>query len=321
MIYLIGFLWVLWIIVWAVKPARVVRSDFELERLAMQGDRRARFDRQRKNFYSAILTIKYIKIIVLSVVLVGIAATNYGVSGTIWSIVGAVFGLWLSGRRVVSSLAQKMYTKMERPLMRRLKKMRTLMNLIDFRVESAEQERAVESIQELRYLLDNTANLVDVDTDILLKNSLTFGEAKVREIMTVSSEIISVRKDEFLGPLVLDELYKKGHSVLPVVSPDLDHIIGTINLEYLLNLDVKKSQTAEKAMEPRVYYVEQNSRLLEVLSMFVSSGHHLIIVVDRNGKTVGLVAMSDILQKLFGDSINQSSELFEHATTASKHRQ
>ena len=121
--------------------------------------------------------------------------------------------------------------------------------------------------------------------------------------MTPRENIDHVQKGEFLGPLVLDELHALGHSRLPVVDKDLDHIVGILHMRDMLSLDIKRSSTAEKAMEPKVYYVRQSDTLEYALGVFLKVRHHLLIVVDDESNTTGLLTIEDVIEALIGRKI------------------
>ena len=62
---------------------------------------------------------------------------------------------------------------------------------------------------------------------------------KIDEIMTPRSMIESVPMNELLGPLVLDDLHKKGYSRFPVIDGDIDHVVGVLRIQDLLTIDRK----------------------------------------------------------------------------------
>jgi CBS domain containing-hemolysin-like protein len=121
--------------------------------------------------------------------------------------------------------------------------------------------------------------------------------------MTPQSVIKYIDKKEFLGPLVLNDLHKHGHSRLPVINDDINHVVGILYLKDLLTLDVKKSATAEKIMEPKVYYIRADQTLGHALAAFLKTHHHLFIVVNEYRETVGLLTLEDVIEALIGRKI------------------
>ncbi len=131
----------------------------------------------------------------------------------------------------------------------------------------------------------------------------------VDSVMTPRSVIDFIKQSEFLGPLVLDELHALGHSRLPVIADDLDHVVGVLHLRDLLSLDVKRSVTAEKAMEKKVYYIREDDTLEHALSAFIRTRHHLFIVINKNRETVGLLTLEDVMESLIGRRIVDEDDI------------
>jgi CBS domain containing-hemolysin-like protein len=123
--------------------------------------------------------------------------------------------------------------------------------------------------------------------------------------------IDTIHHNEFLGPLTLDELHKKGHSRLPVIKHDIDHVIGILHLQSLLALDIKRSVTAEKAMDSKVHYIHQDQTLQHALAAFLRTKHHMFIVVNEFRETVGLITLEDTMEALLGRKITDEYDTHE----------
>ena len=52
--------------------------------------------------------------------------------------------------------------------------------------------------------------------------------------MTPRGVMNTVAKEDVIGPLLLDELHKTGHSRFPVTDGDIDHIVGILHIRSLL---------------------------------------------------------------------------------------
>jgi len=156
------------------------------------------------------------------------------------------------------------------------------------------------SPQELRYVVDHSHGALSDAQKRLVAGALSFSDTTVADIMTARDQIDAVKASEFLGPLVLDELHKLGHSRLPVMHGDLDHIVGILTVEELLSLGDKRSVTAEKAMDQAVTYLNRSDNLAHALDLFLQTHQHLIIVRDDEGQTAGLLTLGDVVDSLVG---------------------
>jgi magnesium and cobalt transporter len=106
-----------------------------------------------------------------------------------------------------------------------------------------------------------------------------------------------------VGPLLLDELHKTGHSRFPVIDGDIDHVVGTLHIKELLTLGDKSSKTAAQAMESRVFYINQDQTLDHALAAFIKTRHHLFIVVNGYRETAGILTLEDVMEALLGREI------------------
>jgi magnesium and cobalt transporter len=170
-------------------------------------------------------------------------------------------------------------------------------------VPHVEPYHRFDSREELQRLIDQSTGVLTDDEKTLIVHGLSFADQRVESIMTPKSMIKSIKKSEFLGPLVLSEIHELGHSRLPVIGTDIDHVVGVLHLNDLLSLDVKQSVTAEKAMESKVFYISHDDTLEHALAAFIESRHHLFIVINDFRETVGLLTLENVIEALIGRKI------------------
>lgn len=156
--------------------------------------------------------------------------------------------------------------------------------------------------------LSHMINSVQVsDTDLssdevrIVKHALTFGEKKVRDIMTPRSVIQSVRDDDVLSPVLLDELHKSGHSRFPVLSADGEGAVGILYLKDLF--DVKSHTRVAELMRGPMHYVNEDRELDHVLQAFLRTKQHLFLVVNPFAEITGLVTIEDVVEQVLGKPI------------------
>ena len=171
-------------------------------------------------------------------------------------------------------------------------------------------DSVLNSQDELLDLVKKSPGVLSAQELARLKASLEFDDKKVSDVMTPKSMIRAVESSETLGPLVLDELYKTGHSRFPVYEKDLDHVVGTLYLHDLLDMK-KGSQVAQKAMQPRVFFIRQDKDLTHAFNGFIKSRHHLFVVVNEYRETVGLLSLEDVLEALLGAKIIDEFDAFD----------
>ena len=143
---------------------------------------------------------------------------------------------------------------------------------------SQSSELDVESREELLEIVKNAGDALSKDEKKLITNSLKFKDMKVADAMIPRTMIDSIGKDEVLGPIVLDGLYKTGHSRFPVIDGDIDHVVGMLYVQDLVTIKTR---------------------------------HHLFIVINQYRETVGLLSLEDALEALLGKKINDEFDTHE----------
>jgi CBS domain containing-hemolysin-like protein len=284
-----------------MKP---VYSSFSLSELERRAKRSAvgKAELAREKVMSEIQAFLSIKTALLLVVTVLMLVVTFGwLIGIILAVLVTVVYAPLGQTKRVSKLSNRIYTKVEPKLLALIHKFPGVFSFLSD--STLQPEHRVHSKEEFQELIERSGMaLTDIERKVIV-NALDFNDKPVSSIMTPKSVIDFINKGEFLGPLVLDELHALGHSRLPVIDGDLDHVVGILYLRDLLSLDVKRSGTAEKVMDTHVYYVREDQTLEHALAAFLKNRHHMFIVINKQRETVGLLTIEDTIEALLGRRI------------------
>lgn len=303
------------LIIAAIRPKHSKFNHFELERRANMGDRSAQKALERERLLPDVVSSQRILVALLQVAVWLFSGAAFGpIFGIIVAILIAFGYGALAKFRFLRKWSQKFYERHESSILRFIEKRPGIFQLL--RSAPADDHTSsfslhVDSREELQHLVAESEDILTAGEKKLIINSLSFGDRLVRSIMTPRENIISIKKAEFLGPLVLDDLHKAGHSQLPVISGDIDHVIGILHLHSLLSLDSKRSTTAEKAMEKRVFYIREDQTLHHALAAFLRTNHLLFIVVNGQRETVGLITIGDVIKEFVGRKIVDEFDLHD----------
>lgn len=157
-------------------------------------------------------------------------------------------------------------------------------------------------------MITSHAELLDIATrsHVLSARELQQFEAilsadhrRVKDIMVPVDRIVSVSVDESLGPIVLDDLHRSGYRQFPVIKADIDHVVGVLYLDDIVDLRSVKASVRD-AYDPRVEYVTPRDLVRDVLSRCLESRRSVVIVQDDDKTTVGLVTLRDVVASLLG---------------------
>jgi CBS domain containing-hemolysin-like protein len=292
------------VLISAMQP---VRSNYSLKELRRRAKTSSLYtlELDRYELYPALHTLLRVAGAVFLVALTCLVIAAFGwFIGIFIAIVVAIFYAPLGRLSAVKKASSSLYAAIEPKLLDFAARfIKVLEALREPSVKIRESVPKVHSQDELAELIEHSGEAVGENERRLLTAALAFSGKKVKSIMTLRTNIDSIKHTEFLGPLVLDELHALGHSRLPVINKNLDTVVGILHLRDLLSLDIRNSMTAESAMEKKVFYINQNDTLEHALAIFLKARHHLCIVTNDALETVGLVTLEDVMEALIGRRI------------------
>lgn len=308
------------LIVSAFRPERSHLNVFELERLANSGDKNAKKALAREKRIPDIYSLQRVMSAVLEVLLVVFSEQAFGlaVGITVALILALEYGA-ISKLKYVKKISNNIYQKCEKSILRFIKNNQPVMKFLrSAPMEENSTSVKFSSVEELQHLIAESEGVLSSDEKKLIVSSLEFNNRLVSDVMVRRDQISSISKDEFLGPLALNDLHKLGYSRLPVVDGDIDHIIGILNLKNMLTLDEKQSSTAERAMDKKVYFIHEKQNLDQALAAFMKTHYPLLIVVNDACETVGLVSLEDVVESLVGKRLAERANVHTNASIAAR---
>ncbi len=287
-----------------VRPYRTTMSRFELRRRTEDGDEYAASLLRRESLLHDIFSLQRVVVAVLLVVISTLGGALFGwLFGLMASLLVALEAGAVARIPFFQSRSQKLYEKYEPKLLDLVEKVPGLFTLLRNVNPETNEARHLQSREELLHLVSQAGELLSSDEKQLINHALAFKSRLVSEIMTPRSMIDSVKKDELLGPLVLHDLHRTGHSRFPVIDGDIDHVVGILHVHSLLTLSKKRSVKAKTAMDSKVHYIREDQSLHHALAAFMRTHRHLFIVVNQYRETVGLLSLEDIIEALLGREI------------------
>lgn len=307
----------------AVRPERPRYSQAELARRAERPEgAEYKKELQRLALLDDMEVLLRIITTLLLVVVIMVPVALLGwVLGPIAAVVVALCYPAMARLNFIRTPARRLYARYEPALLRFVATLQPVFRVLrGTPFYKALPAARVDSKEELAELLAHSTDVLSVQQRAFITAALQFDTKTVGSIMTPRTMLDVVKKSEFLGPLVLDELHTLGHSRLPVVDEDIDHVVGILHLRDLLSLDIKHSVTAEAAMEPKMFYIHQDDTLEHALGAFLRVRHHLFIVINENRETVGLLTLEDVIEALLGRQIVDEDDIHANLRAVAKSR-
>lgn len=287
-----------------VRPLRTSLSQFELSRRQNVGDASAVAMARREKLLDDVISLQRTGVALLLVVAVMLSVVAFGwLIGTLVAVAIALEYGAIARLQPVQVRVQRLYERYETAILNFIERFPFAWRLLRGVSLEMSQRTKLDSREELEYLVTESGALLDGNERKLILHSLKFNDRTVSEVMIPKSMIDSIDKKELLGPLVLDDLHKTGHSRFPVIDKDIDHVVGILHIQDLLTISAKRSETVEKTMMPRVFYIREDQTLQHALSAFLRTHHHLFVVVNEYRETVGLISLEDVIEALLGRKI------------------
>lgn len=291
-------------------------SSFEVRRRAMAGDAEAKHQLQRSSVLPRLQALRAIIVLALVVAFTALAIHVLGwMVGVLLAILAGAHIERLARFRPLIRLSTRFYGPREATIVERLGRWRWL----DwFRPAAVPETFRIYSKAELLHLLDASPGVLSHQERVSMTGLLTMGEKQVADIMTPRTMIEGVSVDEGVGPLVIDQLHKTGHSRFPVYDKDIDHVVGMLYLHDIIELRSGHTSVRE-AMQPRVYYIREDQSLEHALHGFLRTHHHLFIVVNDYRETVGVLSLEDVMEAMMGRTIVDEFDQFDDLRQVAAH--
>lgn len=165
-----------------------------------------------------------------------------------------------------------------------------------------EPERMTE--EEIRMMVDkgNERGVIEQTEKDMIDNIFEFDDRTATDVMTHRTELFAAGAEETVGD-ILSEAIERGFSRVPVYEEDVDNIVGILYVKDMLSLlgrEDYSSVSLRSIMRPALYVPESN-RCSELLRQFKEQKVQMAIVVDEYGGTSGVVTMEDLLESIVGN--------------------
>lgn len=135
----------------------------------------------------------------------------------------------------------------------------------------------------------------------MLHRIFEFGDLKVRDVMIPRDRMIVVPEGASHDE-ILTALTEQGHSRIPVYRDSPDKVIGIIYAQELLHLWREGWLIVLQDLIHPPFEVSPDRRVAELLQEFQRRKVQIAIVVDPEGKALGLVTLEDLVEEIIGET-------------------
>lgn len=172
-----------------------------------------------------------------------------------------------------------------------------------FGVEPTEELTHVPSIEDLDLAIKASAEegtIAQRKMDLLTR-SIKFSEKDASDVMTPRVSVHSLNVESTIQDLISLSL-ETGHSRFPVISNNLDNVIGIAHVKSALTVNsMKRSAIPVSEIMSEVLAVPETRDLVSIMADMRQKRIPIVIVVDEHGGTEGLVSLEDLLEEIVGE--------------------
>ena len=148
-------------------------------------------------------------------------------------------------------------------------------------------------------------DILSDDQRNLIASAMTFDQIPVSEIMTERRDLMLLSEADFLGPLLLDKMFKTGNTHFPVLDKN-GNVFGYVNTEDIDPLKITEDQPLDHYINKKVYFARADYSLQMLLATFLRSDCTYCIIVDKEAHIVGAVTLDTLMTVLFGHHIRDT---------------
>lgn len=243
----------------------------------------------------------------------GLARSGYEValSGVITAI-GAIFvQLVASGLSGYSRNWARAFSRPTGTILRWLSITPGISHVVDFslsrgRGDDALGEDVSAALQESLDFLEESVIPADQNELRMIRGILRMDTVKVREIMVPRVDMNTAPAEATIGA-VADLMSVGGHSKIPVYNEDIDSISSVVfarDVLTALDNDVDPDGPVEPLARPALRVPESQS-LERLLRQLQEHRTGLAIVIDEYGGISGLVTVTDLIEEIVGELIDE----------------
>jgi CBS domain containing-hemolysin-like protein len=208
---------------------------------------------------------------------------------------------------MILALPNQLYVSLFRPIIWLLNAMANgLVRLTG--VEPRSELASVHTAEEFAAMLAHSREegLIEPFEHDLLTGVLDFRDRPVSAVMVPRDRMVTMPAGATVE--VVEALaVESGHSRLPVVGDDADRPFGFVHAKDLLSLSAAAYRRAvPDRLIRRMLRVPPERTLGDLMVSMRAARVHVAVVVDDDGRTVGLVTLEDLLEELVGDIRDES---------------
>ena len=145
---------------------------------------------------------------------------------------------------------------------------------------------------------------IDEEKAELMQSALEFSDTFVREVLTPWDRVVKLNMS---GSEAMDVIKGDIHSRLPVIDDD-GNPVGMVQIRKFLKARYKDASVCVNDIMDDIHFVNDDIAIDDLLTAMSNDKTHFSVVLDKDGRTIGIVTIEDILEELVGEIYDEDDK-------------
>lgn len=168
-------------------------------------------------------------------------------------------------------------------------------------IDPHEEDEAV-SEEEIRIMVDEGGEkgTIDREEQKLIRNVFEFDDLTAGEIATHRTDVdILLTEDD--DESWASEIHDSRHTLYPVCDGSHDNVIGIVNAKDYFRLDDKRRENVMSRAMSEPYFVPESIKADVLFKNMKRERRKMAVVLDEYGGMAGIITLNDLVGELVGD--------------------
>ena len=150
---------------------------------------------------------------------------------------------------------------------------------------------------------------INSDEQELINAVFTFGDLKVRDVMTPRVNIFMINIDDSISK-IRKMIKEEKYSRIPVYEDSKDNVIGILNIkDIFLSLKANYTNDDLKSILRKPLFVVENMKADTLFKKMQDTLNQVAVVIDETGSVSGYLTMEDLVEEVMGNIFDEYDEI------------
>lgn len=168
--------------------------------------------------------------------------------------------------------------------------------------------------ENIRMMVDagSESGAIEEEEKEIIQNVFEFNDITAGEIATHRTELVMLWLEDDVEAWK-QTIYDSDHTFYPICEDTVDNVCGVLNSKIYFRLEDKSKDSILKNAVRPAYFVPESIAADDLLNRMKTNKEKVAIVVDEFGGTHGIIAINDLVEKIIGDLDTDAEEIDEVA--------